>query len=818
MIKMLRALIFTFVCFSYSFLFAQEKFTLTGRITDESGKPVTEVNIIVKELAETGTITDKSGDFSLQLPSGTELTIICTHVQYKNHVFSVNGKPKTTVIKNFVIQEKINIMPIVDIEAKTERSTNLHKIDPKVIRFIPDVSGGIEATLKAFPGVAKSNELSTQYSVRGGNFDENLVYVNDIEVYRPMLIRSGEQEGLSFVNPDMVSSIQFSAGGFDAKYGDKMASVLDIRYKKPTKHASSVMASMLGASASVEGCSRNHRFTFITGFRYKTSRYVLNSLDTKGDYKPNFTDFQGFFTYDLSEKTELTLLGNYASNNYIFVPQTRETSFGTVDEALKLKIYFEGQESDKFSTLFGALTFNYRKNEFVKNSFTFSAYNAREYEKFDILGQYFLNELDKELGSDNIGDSLMNIGVGTFLNHARNKLTADVYNLQYRGSHKTETNHIQWGGNVQSEMITDNISEWEMLDSAGYSLPYTDSVVSMYSSVFSKNTLATFRVTSFIQRTTIFINDSNEYAFTIGIRENYWNFTNQLLFSPRASLSLKPNWKRNYLFRLSGGFYYQPPFYKEIRNLAGEINRDVAAQKSVHIVLGSDYILEAWGRKFKLISEIYYKYFDKLIPYKIENLRIRYYATNNSKGYAAGIDLKINGEFVPGVESWASLSVMKTMENLNDDFYYQQEDSQLVMKYPGYIPRPTDQLVNFGLFFQDYLPRNPTYKMHLSLLFGTGLPFGPPKSERYQATFRMPPYRRVDIGFSKLIKSEDAVYTKGNPLRYFKTIWIAAEIFNLLDINNTVSYQWVSDIRNHEYAVPNFLTSRRLNIKILAQF
>ncbi len=794
---------------------AQEFFTFSGRIIDQNGISIPEINLQVVELNNIGISTDNSGNYKLKLPANIELTIIFSHIQYNEKVIKITGKPGETIKNIFTLFDKITNIPIINVEAKAERTNNLQRIDPKLIQLIPDISGGIEASLKAFPGVAKNNELSSQYSVRGGNFDENLVYVNDIEVYRPFLIRSGQQEGLSFVNPDMVSSILFSAGGFDAKYGDKMASVLDIRYKKPTKNAASVSASLLGGGVSFEGCNKNHRFTHISGFRYKSSQYVLNSLDTKGDYKPSFADFQTYLTYDLSEKFEFSFLGNYAMNSFYFVPQTRETSFGTIDEALKLKIYFDGQERDKNSTMFGAFSTNYRYNNHLKLNLTASAYSSSEEETLDIMGQYYLNELDKEMGSNNLGDSLMNIGVGTFLNHARNRLTANVLNFQHRGSYNNNNSTILWGANIQNEFIQDKIHEWEMLDSAGYSLPYTDSVVSLYSFVSSRNTINTNRITSFIQRTSTFESDSNEYSFTIGLRENYWSFTNQILISPRASFSIKPNWENDFIFRFATGYYYQPPFYRELRDLNGQINYNIEAQKSIHFVMGIDYMFIAWGRPFKFISELYYKNFTKLIPYQIDNVRIRYLAKNNAKGYATGIDFKVNGEFVPGVESWASLSIMKTMEDLSDDYYY-NTTGQLVK--PGYIPRPSDQLVNFGLFFQDYLPRNPSYKMQLSLLFGSGLPFGPPKSERYQATSRMPAYRRVDIGFSKLLKSEEHDLPKGNPFRRFKSIWLGLEIFNLLDINNTISYQWVTDVRDHQYAVPNYLSSRRLNLKLIAKF
>lgn len=792
---------------------------VSGRISDEKGNPVEMTSIQIKEFPEKGTSSDINGKFWLDVPCNTNITLLFSHIEFKSESRKIKiaeGENKSIDIR-FV--NATQVTNEVNISARKERITNLQKLDPKIVNIIPDLSGGIERILKSMPGVVKNNELSSQYSVRGGNFDENLVYVNGIEVYRPFLTRSGQQEGLSFVNPDLVSSLYFSAGGFDAKYGDKMASVLDVRYKKPRKNAASASAGFLGASAHAEGCSKDYRFSYLAGWRYRTYKSILNSMDTKGDYKPSFHDVQTYFTYDLNENLELSFLGNAAINSYHFVPTTRETSFGTVDEALKLKIYFEGQELDRFNSYTGALAANYRLNDDLKMTFSFSSYLANESETFDIMGQYFLNELDKELGSDNVGDSLMNIGVGTFLNHARNTLQANVYDAGYSGNYRKNKNSLLWGANYRHEVINDNLHEWEMIDSAGYSIPYNDTVVGMSTFIYGSRIINSNRVTSYVQHTWMFGTDTSGFSFTAGGRAHYWDFTNELLLSPRLSASFKPKWKRDFLFRAASGVFYQPPFYKEIRNLQGEINNNIKSQRSFHFVIASDYQFKAWDRDFKFITELYYKYFDNLIPYFIENVRVRYTGQNNAKGYAAGIDFKINGEFVPGVESWASLSVMQTREDILDDRKVTTDSAGVVtITYPGYIPRPTDQLVNFGLFFQDFLPMNPSYKMQLSLLFGSGLPFGPPKSERYEQVFRMPAYRRVDIGFSKVIINEEKENNRKGPTRFIKSLWTGVEIYNLLDTKNTVSYQWISDINNHQYAVPNYLTSRRLNIRLIAKF
>tara|TARA_B100001142_G_C14344155_1_gene659225 strand:- start:2820 stop:5021 length:2202 start_codon:yes stop_codon:yes gene_type:complete len=726
------------------------------------------------------------------------------------YILDQNMEPQS-FIKNEII-----------VEDKQNRKKTLTRIKPKHATIIPNSSGGVEALIKTLPGVSSANELSSQYSVRGGNFDENLVYIDNIEIYRPFLIRSGQQEGLSFINPDLVGNIIFSAGGFDAKYGDKMSSVLDIKYKKPNKFKASLNTSLLGGSAHFEGISKNNKLSFMTGIRRKSTQYILNSLDTDADYKPIFSDFQSYLKYKINNKWDISFLANISCNTYNMIPENRDTEFGTLNEALKLTIFFDGQEIDKYKTYFGALKSSHILNDKIKLDFISSAFRTIEEEKFDIMGQYWLYQLDNSLGSDNFGDVKYDRGVGTYINHARNSLNATVINFQHNGFFSNNTSEIIWGFKLQKENISDKISEWNVIDSAGYNIPHTpDSVgysnpliqpsliVSVNDLLKTNINLDSYRNSGYLQYSL----DIAKFSITSGFRYNYWSFNEELLLSPRLSLSYMPNWEKDVIFKLATGVYYQPAFYKELRDFSGKINWDIKAQKSTHYIFGADYLFYAWDRPFKLVSEVYYKNLKNLIPYKIDNVRIRYLSDEISNGYAAGIDLKVNGEFVPGIESWGSLSIMKTEEDINGDSYLDINGSVIE---PGYIPRPTDQRINFSLFFQDYLPKNPSYKMHLNLVYGSGLIFGPPKSEKFQDILRIPPYRRVDIGFSKELIRKDKVSSKF--LKNFDSVWISLEIFNLLQINNTVSYLWVTDIAGRQYAVPNYLTSRQLNAKLIFSF
>ena len=788
--------------------------TIVGIVKDVDGNPIELVNVIVLETRE-GVVTDANGKFEIKINKAGTYTIQFSRIGYIDSKVSVklkSGQKKhlTQIIKRSV--HKLNLVSVKDVHS---RNNNLIRINPKVVSSIPSPNESIEAILRTLPGVSSRNSLSSQYSVRGGNFDENLVYVNDIEVYRPFLVRSGQQEGLSFVNTDMVGSVLFSAGGFDAKYGDKMSSVLDIKYKKPYDFSGNFSVGMLGARAHIEGVAFANRMTYNIGVRYKTTKYLLLGLETTGDYFPNFADYQGFFTFDVTEKLEVDLFTNFSSNSYLFIPKTRETSFGTFNQALKLNIYFDGQELDYFNSGTEAISFIYKPNSNVSLKFISSYFFSREAETYDILGMYFLNEVDKELGSDNLGDSLMNIGIGTFLNHARNYLTADVYNFYHRGKYEKSKNVLEWGAKIQHESIYDHLSEWQMLDSAGYSLPYSDSTVNLYYTLKSSNSIKSLRYTAYLQNTYTQDYDKLFIIFTAGLRMQYWTLNNESVLSPRFSLAINPRWKRDVQFRLSSGYYYQMPFYKELRGMDGNLNLNIKAQRSIHFVLGADYNLTIWDRPFKIISELYYKKMDLLIPYEVDNVQIRYYATNNSKGYAYGWDFKINGEFVKGTESWASISLMKTEEDILNDYYLDSSGTKI---FPGYIPRPTDQLVNFSLFFQDYLPGLPNFKAHLTLFYSSGLPFGPPEKPKYADTLRMPAYKRLDLGFSYKIKGKNEKFKSFKWLNTFDYIWVTFDVFNILDIENTISYVWIKDINNRQYAVPNYMTFRRFNFKLAFYF
>ena len=794
--------------------------TIEGIITDVNNNFLSSVNISIINKSN-GVTSDISGKYKIDTEANRSHVIAFSFIGYQTEKIRIPMLKKgQNYTLNIILQESNIILKDIIVKDQKSRKSNLSRIKTKHVEVIPGSNGGIESILKTLPGVSSANELSSQYSVRGGNFDENLVYVNGIEVYRPFLIHSGQQEGLSFVNPDLVGSILFSAGGFAAKYGDKMSSVLDIKYKKPKSSNGSVSLSLLGGSAHFEGINKNKRLSYLFGIRHKSNQYLLNSLDTEAEYKPRFSDLQTYLNYKLDTDWDISFLANISKNEYNMIPQNRDTDFGTFNEALRLTIYFEGQEVDRYETYFGALSTKYNPNTHLQLQLTTSAFKTFEQENFDILGEYWLYQLDNNLGSDNFGDIAFDRGVGKYINHARNSLEARVINLAHKGNFNNNNTTIDWGIQFQQEDIDDRIHEWSLIDSAGFILPHPiDSIglpsnnnqeVNINELLKTNINISSSRQSGYIQ----YSKDMNNLSLNAGTRSSYWSYNEELLVSPRISLAYAPNWQKDVVFRLASGIYYQSPFYKELRYPNGELNKNISSQKSVHYVLGSDYLFYKWGRPFKWITEVYYKKLDNLIPYKVDNVRIQYLAENNSNGYATGIDLKINGEFVSGVESWASLSIMKTEEDIIGDTYIDQDGNTVEV---GYIPRPTDQRVNFSLFFQDYIPNNLNYKMHLNMIYGSGLPFGPPKSEKYEDVLRIPDYRRVDIGFSAILKSENKK-SKIKFLNVINSAWISAEVFNLLDINNTVSYLWVSDVGGRQYAVPNYLTRRQLNLKLILRF
>jgi hypothetical protein len=823
-------------------VFAQKMGMITGRVTDENENGVELVNVSI--LGDPGgTSTAADGSYSLPVPAAKQLKIIFSFIGFKTDTAYVKVSAGEKLRVNRTIISTATELGSIVIEDRQIRNTNLVRIDARTVNALPAASGGIEALLKTMPGVVSNNELSSQYSVRGGNYDENLVYVNDIEIYRPFLVRTGQQEGLSFLNSDLVSSVLFSAGGFDAKYGDKLSSVLDIRYKHPVKFAASATASLLGASAHIEGISKNKRFTYLAGARYKTNKYLLNAMETKGNYLPVCVDFQSLLTYNLSDKLELSVLGYVSSNNYTLIPESRETKFGSYYTPLRLTMYFDGREVDKYDSRMGAVTLTQKPNKNLQIKWITSAYNSRETESFDVLAEYYIALLDNQPAATDSIEVVETKGVGGFFNHARNQLDITVINAENRYSYSSGKSFAQWGVKYQHEIINDRMNEWQRIDSAAYSIPYSPGIPGQPGNLTdfnlnyhlqTANSIRSNRYTAFAQNTWTLARDSSALAFTAGVRFNYWDYNKQFLISPRASLSYKPRWEKDIMLRFSAGYYYQPPFYRELRNLQGQINDSLKAQKSIQFVAGSDWNFASWGRPFKFVTEVYYKSMTDLVPYQIDNVRIQYLGTNSAKGYAYGIDLKINGEFVKGVESWASLSLMKTAEDMYNDHYkeYYNEAGEVIHKgitvdnvavdsatiYPGYYPRPTDQRITFSLFFQDYLPMNPTFKMNLGLYFGSGLPTGAPNSPLYTHTFRLPPYRRVDIGLSKQIIGGEALHPKTGFFGGFRSLWVTAEILNLLQVNNTVSYTWVRDFNNNMYGVPNYLTSRQINIKIGAEF
>jgi hypothetical protein len=820
--------VLVFISFALS---AQSTAAVYGKITDTEGAPVENVTISILGSPQAPVYSNAQGIFEYTVPSNTDITIVFSSINYNQfqEKMNLNAGERKQLNHAMVFKNNIGVVEITDVG----RYQEITRIDPVNITHIPTASQDFNAILNTIAGVSSRNELSSTYSVRGGNFDENLVYVNGIEIYRPFLTRSGQQEGLSFINADMVSSVIFSAGGFEAKYGDKMSSVLDVQYRQPRKFAGTATGSLLGSNLHLEGSSPNYRFTWTVGARYKTNRYLLSKTDTKAEYKPRFSDIQAYTTYDLNPNWQLDFLGNYASNRYQVVPESRETTFGTFNEALRFKVYFDGQEIDQFKTMLGALSANYRSDdEKATLKFIGSAFKSKESEAFDIQGQYYIDELETDFGKENFGDSVGNRGVGTYLNHARTNLDAMVYSAEHKGTYTFNRHFMSlWGVKYSNEVIKDKLSEWKYVDSADFSIPITNpQQIILQDVIKQKINISSDRVSGYLQTNlSKEFKDTSFLSATIGVRASYWSLNKEALIGPRATFGYKPHWKRDFLFKFSTGYYYQPPFYRELRDYQGNINYNLKAQTSIHFVLCSDYNFTAWRRRFKFIAEAYYKYLDNLVPYDIDNVRIRYYAKNMAKGYARGIDLKVNGEFIKGLESWASVSVSQTKEDLKGDYYYEyvrdtNKITQVVTKIdstriePGYIPRPTDQLVTFAIFFQDQIPNYPDFKVHLNLLYGSGIPFGPPGSAKYLQTNRMSPYRRVDIGFSYQPLKETREIKPKSPTRYLKSVWISLEVFNLLGINNTVSYLWVEDVNNQQYAIPNYLTARQMNLRMIVKF
>ncbi len=774
-----------------------QKVTIKGTVTDYKDNPIEIAGIQVEGQAA-GTFTDLKGRYIFTCNSSDSLVVVYSMLGYQTRK-KVLRNPKDTVTLNVKLPDANNTLEGIEIIDEQRQLGGTGQIKtPKKMRLMPDASGnGIESLISTQAGVSSHNEMSSQYNVRGGNFDENSVYVNGIEIYRPLLIRAGQQEGLSFLNPDMVSSIAFSTGGFEAKYGDKMASVLDISYRKPRQFESTISASLLGASAYIG--AGNSKISFSNSLRYKTNSYLLSSLDTKGEYDPNFLDYQAFFDWRITPHLNASIIGNISRNRYNFTPSDRTTTFGTMEDVKEFKVYFGGWEHDLFRTMFGSASLNYSPNEYNQITFTTSAFNTREEETFDIMGQYWIDDINSE----------ENIAVGSYMQHARNYLDANVQTAGLRGMHFIKSHDLRWGIEWKGEQIKENQREWEMRDSAGYNLPHGGANLEMIYSLRSNTSTNSNRLSAYLQDTYKFNSSLGTMSLNIGMRISYWDWNKECLISPRASLGLIPKFNDNITLRLATGIYYQAPFYKEFRDTINsngiatvQLNKAIKSPRSTHFVLGGDYMFKMAGRPFKFTAEAYYKKLDNIIPYNVDNVRIVYYGENCAKGYATGLDLKLFGEFVPGTDSWLTFSLMETKEKINNG---------------EWLPRPTDQKFNMSIYFTDYFPGTDKWKMSLRGVYADGLPFGPPYSGREKHIFRAPAYKRVDIGMSyRLLDNEDKRIRNGI-YRYIKNIWLGADALNLLDINNVNSYYWVSDIYNQSYAVPNYLTSRQLNVKILIE-
>ncbi|MBO5866074.1 MAG: TonB-dependent receptor [Bacteroidaceae bacterium] len=777
---------------------AAQKVTFKGRITDENHNPVEVASVGVMGEAK-GTVADLNGYYTLTCESRDSITLIYSMVGYQTRKRTFKN-PVDTLTVNVTLPSMNISLQQVDVVDREKQMGSTQKIElPDKLRLQPSASGSaIEDMIKSQAGVSSHNELSSQYNVRGGNFDENSVYVNGIEVYRPLLIRAGQQEGLSFLNPDMVSAVSFSTGGFEAKYGDKMSSVLDVTYRKPREFESTVSASLLGASAYVGW--GNNKVSITNSVRYKSNSYLFGTFDTKGEYKPSFVDYQGFIDWRITDKLNVSVIGNISQNKYNFTPSDRTTSFGTLEDVKQFKVYFGGWESDIFRTFFGAASINFTPSQYHQFTLQASAFHTDESETYDIMGEYWLDEINTD----------QTMGVGRYMEHARNYLMANVQTASFTGKHYLGSNDIRWGVDWKRESFNDNQREWELRDSLGYNVPVADNGLRPVYSLTSQTSYTSNHISAYLQDTYKVNSSIGLISINAGVRASWWDWNNEFIVSPRASVGLIPKFCDDLTFRLATGVYYQTPFYKEMRDTTTvggittvTLNKNIKSQRSIHVVLGCDYHFTLYGRPFKFTAEAYYKKLDNLIPYNIDNVRIVYYGENCAKGYATGLDMKLFGEFVPGTDSWLTFSVMDTKERINGG---------------DWIPRPTNSTFCASLYFTDYFPGTDRWKMNLQGTYADGLPFGPPHSGRERHVFNAPAYRRVDIGMSyRLLDNEERYYRTG-VRSWFKNVWLGIDAFNILGINNVNSYYWVKDINNNNYAVPNYLTGRLINARILMEF
>lgn len=773
-----------------------QTFTLQGKVSDKDGHPIELASVSVLDQGKL-VMTNLHGEFHIELQSEDSVKVVFAMVGYRTKTRILRHPRGKQTLQVQLADD--NMLNEVVVEGKTPQHGTTQQLDVKDMKTAPSATGNaVEEMIQSQAGVSTHSELSSQYNVRGGSFDENSVYINNVEVYRPFLVRSGQQEGLSIINPDMVDKVGFSTGGFEAKYGDKMSSALDITYKRPKHTEGNISASLLGASGYLGIATKN--LTWTNGLRYKTNRYLLGSLETEGEYKPNFLDYQTYLSWKPKSNWQIDFIGNISENHYNFEPEDRETRFGTMENVKSFRVYFDGKEKDLFRTYFGTFAITHKlKNNKTSISLLGSAFSTREQERYDIQGQYWLTQTETS----------ENLGVGTYMEHSRDYLKANVKSVKLMLNHRTAKHNIEGAVTYKIERIKENSAEYEYRDSAGYSVPHTGKDLYMIYSMRANNELHGNRVEAYLQDNWHFRsgNDSIPTLYTLNydVRFAHWNFNGESIFSPRVSLSITPSFNRNLTFRFATGLYYQAPFYKELRDTStvngityATLNKDIKSQRSIHAIASMEYRFEMMNRPFKFTAEMYYKALSRLVPYSVNNVKVVYYGDNEASGHAMGIDLKLFGEFVPGSDSWLTLSLMDTKMKLNGKS----------------IPLPTDQRYAVNFFFTDYFPGTTRWKMNLKLAYADGLPFSAPHRELENSSFRAPAYKRVDIGMSYRLYDNNERTKKS----IFKNIWLGLDCLNLFGISNVNSYYWVTDVTNQQYAVPNYLTGRQINGRVLFEF
>ena len=841
--RIVIGLLLTFLLLQTS---AQKKYAwVSGKLIDENEKFISNVSIVILGKT-TGIISNDSGYFRLKVAAAKSFALVFSHTGYnevqKNFYLSDGEEEKISIVMD---RGQSTLETVVVSDDKDRKEIGLTKINPKNALILPSTTGGVEGLIKILVG--SNNELTSQYSVRGGNYDENLMYINDFEIFRPYLVRSGQQEGLSFINPELAKNVSFYTGGFQAKYGDKMSSVLDVQYKKPREYddkgrkkniSGSVYISLLEQGFHLEGTAKKNRITFLLGVRNRSNRNLLSNQETKGAYIPSASDVQAFITYQLSEKIQLEFLGNLSVSKFSLYPESAQKTISVFSPFftanLGLDINFEGQEKDSYKTNLVGLSLVHTPNKRLKLKWMLSRFQNKEKENFDIAGNYLFGDRDFDKTSSTYGQIINPLGAGYYQNYGRNELDIRVYNASLKGSYEYRKHFIQFGNSIELTKIADKLKEWEYQDSAGYSLPNNPAQLNLFKSLHSTADLSIQKYSGYVQDNIRFGNGAKEITIQAGIRYNYNTLNKEFLISPRAQVSWKPKWKKDVVFKLAAGVYNQPPFYRELRKYDGTLNTMVKAQKSYQVVAGFDYNFIALGnRPFRFTTEAYYKSIRDVDVYDIDNVKIRYAGNNNAKAYATGIEMRLFGELVKDAESWLSIGFMNTKEDLKNDYYYQYKNASgeiitagsadqvpvdSIKKEMGFVRRPTDRLITVGLFLEDYLPTNKNFKVHLNMLYGSNMSYNIPNSVKYRNALTIEPYIRLDIGFSALLLSEKSKRRSHSPFRNFENIWASFEIFNLIDRSNTISYQLIKDFANNIYSVPNRLTPRLVNFKIVARF